>query len=1016
SSAFSDPPLARLGDLNTGSPVGGNSSVWNIQHNPDTQEVLVYYNHKVARGRITDPTLTFEKKSPNYIGNPSRMTPGTGNNSYFVATNGNQGRELWKTDGTVEGTRMVFDGDPGYGSGVYDSSLRTSSQSPPSVVEDNGYVYFFNRVYSYPGRPGYEAPTTTGWACYLMKADQVGNAESISPPLKDDPAPGNLQKVSGTSGRKLFFTAGDGTNGYELWVTEGTRETTRMVKNINNTKWNSLSADNCYLTTLGNSVYFVANDGTSGGPQLFKSDGTSEGTQLVKKTSSQWKSPLFLTGAGSTLLFMGNDDTHGYELWKSDGTETGTTMVDDRVPGANGSLGGTEWNPANPQITVIKAVPPDPNDPAKDPTKIAYIVWEGEGKGHVEYVDIRTWGRSSDTQDRPAVGELKSVNQTLLFTSGNELWKGDGTETGNSLVYSYPTPSGKNESPHGLTPVGNDLWFVADDGVHGQEVWRSQPPYDSDTTKMAGDLTPTQSASSVPIPAKKDSNYMLDRPVQRRDRMAEDEEEELRHNRIGPGVPGLDGIFAGFLYSTINAAGAASGDDMRLFQLFMSNGTPQGTAPVGDSANPKSPKVSAMSTASARHFKPQQTVSGKTFIDVGEMVSLGNLVYFLADDGEHGMELWCTDGTGSGTFLVKDISGANPPSFSIAGASELIPFQNKLFFRGNDAPSWDVDNPRLWTSDGTAEGTMQLSDQCANPSDFCIVGDTLFFAASDSTHGTELWKTDGTASGTVLVCDIYTDGSESSYPAHLKAFQNSVVFTAFTPATGRELFISDGTGNGTRLVKDISPTGIDYPYTYEGDESGPNELTVANGVLYFSTHSGTEGIELWRSDGTTDGTTMVKDIWPGEGSACPSYLTVSSTGMLYFAASHPDSGRELWKTDGTADGTMIVKDIAPGERSSLPDFMTAYGNEGLLFFTADDGIAGRELWMTDGSAAGTVLVKDIYPGEESSSPWYLKTVYFDAARDFVLFFFANDKETGFEPWCYNPALEGESVGPVWKLY
>jgi ELWxxDGT repeat protein len=90
---------------------------------------------------------------------------------------------------------------------------------------------------------------------------------------------------------------------------------------------------------------------------------------------------------------------------------------------------------------------------------------------------------------------------------------------------------------------------------------------------------------------------------------------------------------------------------------------------------------------------------------------------------------------------------------------------------------------------------------------------------------------------------------------------------------------------------------------------------------------------------------------------------------VFFAADHPTLGRELWWSDGTSEGTVLVKDINPGIGRSDVRGITNF--DGTLFFSADDGTRGRELWRSDGTEAGTVLVKDINPGERferSSSP------------------------------------------------
>ena len=81
---------------------------------------------------------------------------------------------------------------------------------------------------------------------------------------------------------------------------------------------------------------------------------------------------------------------------------------------------------------------------------------------------------------------------------------------------------------------------------------------------------------------------------------------------------------------------------------------------------------------------------------------------------------------------------------------------------------------------------------------------------------------------------------------------------------------------------------------------------------------------------------------------------------LYFAAIDGTNGVELWKSDGTASGTVMVKNIRSGSLSSSPYEFTAIGNT--LYFAANDGTNGIELWKSDGTASGTVMVKDIYPG------------------------------------------------------
>ena len=148
----------------------------------------------------------------------------------------------------------------------------------------------------------------------------------------------------------------------------------------------------------------------------------------------------------------------------------------------------------------------------------------------------------------------------------------------------------------------------------------------------------------------------------------------------------------------------------------------------------------------------------------------------------------------------------------------------------------------------------------------------------------------------------------------------------------------------------------------------PLDLSAYKGRVYYWAGTPDAGKELWSSDGSADGTSMVRDIWPGPESSWPggdSTLTVVD-GVAYFPARSSDEGIELWRTDGTTAGTWQVKDIRPGPESSDVSLLTRVGTR--LFFAADDGIHGRELWKSDGTAAGTKLVKDIWKGPEDLVP------------------------------------------------
>jgi len=199
-------------------------------------------------------------------------------------------------------------------------------------------------------------------------------------------------------------------------------------------------------------------------------------------------------------------------------------------------------------------------------------------------------------------------------------------------------------------------------------------------------------------------------------------------------------------------------------------------------------------------------------------------------------------------------------------------------------------------------------------------------------------------------------------------------------------------GQVPTLVKDINAAP-------ETQGSSPGLGVEVGGIYYFAASTFTLGRELWKSDGTTGGTVLVKDVWSGSGGSYP-YNLVNASGTLYFTAYDEVNGQELWKSDGTAAGTVLVKDIRSGSSGSYP--YNLVNASGTLYFTAYDGVNGEELWKSDGTAAGTVLVKDIWPGSGTSSPWNLV----DAGG--TLYFTANDGVHGKELW----KSDGTAAGTV----
>ncbi len=372
-----------------------------------------------------------------------------------------------------------------------------------------------------------------------------------------------------------------------------------------------------------------------------------------------------------------------------------------------------------------------------------------------------------------------------------------------------------------------------------------------------------------------------------------------------------------------------------------------------------------------------------------------------ANDNLHGFELWKTDGTSVGTVLLKDINNtAAGVSSHVAGFTE---FNSAFYFQADDG----VHGIELWKTDGTAAGTVLLKDintttAGANsyPSGFTVFNDALYFRAVDSVNGQpRLWKTDGTSAGTVLVKDIYTPVTSNSYP-NFTVFKGALYLAAADGVNGLELWKTDGTDAGTVLAKDINTTTA-------GARSYPFGFTELNGVLYFQADDGVHGSELWKTDGTTAGTVLVKNINtttdPNFGSWSSNPLGfIGFNGALYFQADDGVHGVELWKTDGTAAGTTLVKDIntAPGPIPQPSTPVAFIVSNDALYFKAYDGVNSGDFWKTDGTAAGTVRVQDITGASFNDA--HALTVFGD-----VLYFITKDGNS-YDLW----KTDGATVGTV----
>ena len=718
----------------------------------------------------------------------------------------------------------------------------------------------------------------------------------------------------------------------------------QLIKDINATLSNGGSNPQNFVDVSG-TLFFTASTPTNGS-ELWKSDGTAAGTSLVKEISANFggASPTDLTNVNGTLFFAAVDDAHGRELWKSDGTDAGTVLVKDINPGPSNSL-GFPFFPIDAQPAV------------------------GTVANGAKLIGPNFPIHPID----PLPGPIRpfffndyftNVSGTLFFKAndgvhGYELWKSDGTDAGTVLVKDI------NVGQYGSTPselknVGGTLFFAVSDSVNGTELWKSNGT--DAGTSMVKDINPGPSGS-YPSTFTNVGNTL--------------------YFRAGDATHGgelwkSDGTTAGtVLVKDINA-GIYGSEPQSLvgvgsalfFVVYNSNGDRELWKSNGAAAN---------------------TLKVKSFASTGydslaALTNVGGSLYFTTNHTGAGTQLWKSNGSAAGTVSLKTImlgTGDNNID-SLTNVNGTIYFQTADFSNHRE----------LWKSDGTSVGTAQVKDFSTvggyygfTSTNMTNVAGQLYFSTFTSTKGDELWKSNGTTAGTAIVKDIVS-GTSDANPGSFYNFNGTLFFSANDGIHGVELWKSNGTAAGSSLVKDINTDPGTPPASLPGG-SYPYGFVAIGSTLYFIARDATHGSELWQTDGTTAGTKLVKDVYAGASGSYPSALT-NIGGTLYFSARDAAHGSELWKSDGTAAGTMLVSDVNPGTVSSYPSYITNVN--GAIYFTARDAAHGSEVWISDGTAAGTTILKELTSGAQGSYPSYLTNL------NGTLYFRANDEFQGGRLW------------------
>ncbi|HEX9944746.1 MAG TPA: ELWxxDGT repeat protein [Thermoanaerobaculia bacterium] len=765
----------------------------------------------------------------------------------------------------------------------------------------------------------------------------------------------------------LYFVGCRPQEGCEIWRSDGTPAGTGILKDIEPGRDGSEPHG---LTAWSGKLYFIATGGGETG--LWSTDGTPEGTQLLIEVYEDgyfYYSALMPTP--SRLFFTQDED-----LWATDGTPEGTRLLHHFKP--------AECDPGYPRYCPT----PDVNFMVRAGDEVYFVIHD-EGRPVV----WRSDGTESGTRalaELPA--DLRIVAQLdgrWLLAAGANLWTaGDGFANPAPLACAGGCPSFERSLDPRTTgsPTG-PLLFLGKDPAHGSELW----------------VTDGTSAGT---------------------------------RRLTDACPGAcDGFYSGG-YDSVTLA---SSPDGKVYfdahgELWVTDGTPKGT----------------------------RRVAGQAAAGLG---LLGDLAYFGAvTPAGNASELWATDGTLAGTWRVTPLKTVAPGS-----APSISPFRDGALIEAYDGGR----RQRLWRSDGTPEGTVRVPGFELGRFGFFFgftqVGELSFFEVyrplSESAARAEMWRTDGTAQGTRR---LVVFGPRYSFDLRT-AWNGRLLFSVSGPQ-GCSYWTSDGTPAGTRealppipgvrcptvvhplgsrfvfVARVASPEGL-VPQVFVSDGTPAGTRQISNlsgardfldseaaevgGVVFFRINNPSQEAEIWRTDGTPEGTfrvlsprapanlfsfrgslyftaavddfnaarglfraelggapVLLTSLGPYSAFSYPSFTPAGS--RLFFVASDEAHGEELWVSDGTPAGTRLVLDIRPGPGSSSPTDLTAAGER--IFFTANDGASGRELWVSDGTAGGTRLVWDLNPGGFSSSPYSL------VVSNGHLFFGADDGETGLEPW------------------
>ena len=809
-------------------------------------------------------------------------------------------------------------------------------------------------------------------------------------------------------GSNIVFSADGNTgDGRQAWVATPTG--TSELKNLSG---GAASSDPTNFTRLGSYIFFTATTQVGPGIQqtrLFRTDGTSNGTTQVTALGGEQTGLSVssgLTVLGTELLFSGTSFAGNTPLstgvWELQATDLGATELQAVATGASSALTSTGGYPVAGGMAYF---------PVASGAQAGLWQTNGTAAGTKPVTTANLQPISAPTSLTPVGSSLFLASTTgstslLKITnngSASSVTQLGGIPVGSALVGSYGTST---DFFYLLSSVnGLELRHIAASGITSNSlgVISSNPNATViSSAVVSGHLfLEVLNPNSLQITLWSTDGSTLTKLIDR------------LQPATGSDLAPQNRLIAGAKLVFFDHASAASGDELwasdglTAWQVKDINPGSQGSFPRGFkglstaggnsvvyfAANAGPDGVSQLwkSDGSATAPGTDSVVTGLSNSSLGSnpnnAVAMGNKTLFFANDSLTGQALWQTDGTPTGTSLLKHLD----PVFGVTPLWGTTSNGTGYYLVQGDHGS-----SGLWQTDGTASGTTQVQSlpvTAARGAPVTFKGQLYFAiqngAANNPNATIQLWRTSASQQAAELVLSVPFSNSSLSQLAITKDANGNdaklfFISDSASPNPQRILWATDSGAAFQQIAKNgISLQGL------ASNPQASSTLGVLGSQVVFTFTDAAHGAEPWISDGTTLGTHLLTDLLSGSANALPTSFTEAGTKVVFFASTG-SGGSALYATDGTPAGTQVLGNVAPGSGSAGFTKLAS-----TTFFTGDDGIHGAELWRTNGTAAGTFMVKDLNPGVGSA---------FNSAQTQLLasgsnlFFTANDGQSGTQVW------------------